>query len=180
MDRFATNYRGYIIEKDIYGNGEYTVQFAGDDFVFDSIPDAKDFINDMLLEELEDNDTTSAEFAEWLDSSAQTQNFEANAYSIFEKLSLRDLQKYLKPDSETGFSYNDGDEVPEDNWWYIVYNDGREVYLEPGDNLKGVKRSGIRLAVNDNAYTTMIYGRSKDINIYYDEDLDAYRWEAAI
>ena len=38
-------YKGYAIEHNLYGMGEYTVQYQGDDVVFDTIKDAKHFID---------------------------------------------------------------------------------------------------------------------------------------
>lgn len=38
-------YKGYYIEYNIYGQKEYTVQYCGDDLVFRSIQEAKDFID---------------------------------------------------------------------------------------------------------------------------------------
>ena len=40
-------YNGYYIEYDIYGSNEYTVQYMGDDVWFDSIEDAKAFIDEI-------------------------------------------------------------------------------------------------------------------------------------
>lgn len=42
-----TEYKGYSIEKDFYGKGEYTVQYQGDDVVFKSVEEAKEFINEI-------------------------------------------------------------------------------------------------------------------------------------
>lgn len=41
-------YKGYGIDENIYGTGEYTVQFEGDDYFFDSIDEAEAFIDDMI------------------------------------------------------------------------------------------------------------------------------------
>ena len=43
-----TPYRGYDIEYNFYGNGEYSVQYCGDDFVFCSIEEAKEFIDEIV------------------------------------------------------------------------------------------------------------------------------------
>lgn len=40
-------YKGYAIEHNVYGMGEYTVQYQGDDIIFDDVNDAKDFINSV-------------------------------------------------------------------------------------------------------------------------------------
>lgn len=40
-------YRGFYIEFNIYGSEEYTVQYIGDDVVFSSEKEAKEFI-DMI------------------------------------------------------------------------------------------------------------------------------------
>ena len=42
------NYKGYSIDENIYGSGEYSVQFEGDDYIFDTINEAKSFIDDMF------------------------------------------------------------------------------------------------------------------------------------
>ena len=39
-------YRGYVIEFNIYGQNEYTIQFEGDDFFFKSLDEAKAFIDE--------------------------------------------------------------------------------------------------------------------------------------
>lgn len=41
-------YKGYVIEKDFYGLGEYSVQVEGDDVMFTSVEDAKKFIDDLF------------------------------------------------------------------------------------------------------------------------------------
>ena len=38
-------YRGYYIEYNVYGRGEYTVQYEGDDLWFDTIEELKAFID---------------------------------------------------------------------------------------------------------------------------------------
>ena len=38
-------YRGFYIEFNFYGSNEYSVQFCGDDVIFDSEEDAKNFID---------------------------------------------------------------------------------------------------------------------------------------
>jgi hypothetical protein len=40
-------YKGYLIEKDFYGQGEYTVQYMGDDVWFETLDAAKEFIDDI-------------------------------------------------------------------------------------------------------------------------------------
>ncbi len=40
-------YKGYYIEINLYGTGEYTVYYNGDDVWFDSIAEAKDFIDEI-------------------------------------------------------------------------------------------------------------------------------------
>lgn len=42
-----TMYKGYGIEYDFYGNGEYTVQYAGDDIWFKTEAEAKKFIDEI-------------------------------------------------------------------------------------------------------------------------------------
>lgn len=114
------------------------------------------------------NDKVVEDFNKWLDSSDK-KAFEADDYNIFEKMSLREVRQWLTPNSENYLrSYNDTDEVPEDTWYYIGYDDGEVLRLEPGDALNGVKRSGIIFAIQDNASTTMIYAKrgSNDVSIY--------------
>lgn len=38
-------YRGYVIEFNVYGKDEYTIQFEGDDFFFQTLDEAKQFID---------------------------------------------------------------------------------------------------------------------------------------
>ena len=40
-------YRGFYIEFNFYGSGEYTVQYAGDDVWFDTLDAAKAFIDEV-------------------------------------------------------------------------------------------------------------------------------------
>lgn len=40
-------YKGYYIEYDFYGMGEYTVQYCGDDVMFDDEEAAKKFIDEI-------------------------------------------------------------------------------------------------------------------------------------
>ena len=40
-------YKGYVIEFNIYHQNEYTVQFGGDDIWFTSEEEAKQFIDEM-------------------------------------------------------------------------------------------------------------------------------------
>ena len=42
-----TEYKGYYIEYNIYGQGEYTVQYDGDDVFFKTEQEAKDFIDKL-------------------------------------------------------------------------------------------------------------------------------------
>ena len=39
-------YKGYGIDFNVYGLGEYSVQFCGDDIMFDTLQEAKAFIDD--------------------------------------------------------------------------------------------------------------------------------------
>ena len=47
MKRFMTNYKGFDIEYNIYGDGEWTVQFEGDDVWFPTEKEAKEFIDEV-------------------------------------------------------------------------------------------------------------------------------------
>lgn len=40
-------YKGLVIEFNIYGAGEYTVQYCGDDIIFDTEEEAKGFIEEV-------------------------------------------------------------------------------------------------------------------------------------
>lgn len=41
------SYKGYEIAYNIYGTGEYTVQYCGDDVWFSSEKEAREFIDDI-------------------------------------------------------------------------------------------------------------------------------------
>lgn len=112
-------------------------------------------------------------FDKWLDG-PDKHALEIDPYNVFEKLSLREVRLMLKPDSEPGFSYNSDDEVNEDEWWSIGYADGSTLSLSPGDSLVGVRRGNILYAINENANTTMIYGKSNYISIYNDAEYDEF------
>lgn len=117
------------------------------------------------------------DFAKWLDS-RDRKPFEADQYNVFEKLTLDEVRKYLRTEEE-GYNYYSDNEVPADESWYIKYKDGTTVYLSEGDSIKGVRRTGILFAVNENPGTTAIYGKSKDIKIEntsdYSEHNDIWR-----
>lgn len=42
-------YKGYFIEYNIYGSGEWTVQFEGDDIWFPTEAEAKEFIDELTM-----------------------------------------------------------------------------------------------------------------------------------
>lgn len=50
------NYKGYGIDYDIYGNGEFSVQYGGDDVLFNSEEEARAFIDKNADNELEDKE----------------------------------------------------------------------------------------------------------------------------
>lgn len=41
-------YRDFFIEHNFYGRGEYTVDYCGDDVMFNTIEDAKAFIDEII------------------------------------------------------------------------------------------------------------------------------------
>ena len=43
-------YKGYAIEKNLYGQGEYTVQVSGDDLWFSSEEEARQAIDEIIME----------------------------------------------------------------------------------------------------------------------------------
>lgn len=45
-----TEYRGYYIEYNFYGQDEYSVQYCGDDFMFKTEEEAKAFIDEIAEE----------------------------------------------------------------------------------------------------------------------------------
>lgn len=47
----STQYKGYWIEFNLYGDGEYTVQYCGDDVIFETLEEARKFIDDLEEEE---------------------------------------------------------------------------------------------------------------------------------
>ena len=42
-------YHGAVITYNLYKNGKFTVDFEGDDLVFDTLENAKNFIDDMEI-----------------------------------------------------------------------------------------------------------------------------------
>lgn len=54
--KFPLTYRDYDIEHNLYGKGEYTVQYCGDDIWFDSLDEAKLYIDDIWKREIECSD----------------------------------------------------------------------------------------------------------------------------
>lgn len=47
----SVQYKGWWIDCDFYGNGEFTVQANGDDCVFNTLEEAKEFIDQLEDEE---------------------------------------------------------------------------------------------------------------------------------
>ena len=41
-------YKGYDIEFDFYGEGEFSVQYCGDDLLFKTMDEAKVFIDEVI------------------------------------------------------------------------------------------------------------------------------------
>lgn len=46
----TTWYKGYGIDYNFYGNDEYSVQYCGDDYMFDSENTAKAFIDSVQID----------------------------------------------------------------------------------------------------------------------------------
>jgi hypothetical protein len=46
------NYKGYAIEYNVYGQGEFTVQYCGDDVMFPTEKEAREFIDECTNEEV--------------------------------------------------------------------------------------------------------------------------------
>lgn len=46
-----TTYKGYGIDHNIYGQGEYSVQYCGDDCLFKTIAEAKQYIDEIVAYE---------------------------------------------------------------------------------------------------------------------------------
>ena len=44
----TVEYKGYTVEYNFYGNGEYSVQYDGDDVIFNTAEEAKDFIDSVV------------------------------------------------------------------------------------------------------------------------------------
>ena len=38
-------YKSVFIEYDFYGQGEYSIQYCGDDFIFNTLEEAKNFVD---------------------------------------------------------------------------------------------------------------------------------------
>lgn len=49
IDFVSYKYREVEIMYNLYGDNEYTVQYCGDDYYFDSIKDAEKFIDDEIM-----------------------------------------------------------------------------------------------------------------------------------
>lgn len=141
------------------------------------------YMNMTEAEWLANNERIESDFAKWLDSSNKSA-FEADPYSVFEKMSLSEVRRWLTPASEDDrYSYNSEDYVEEDTWYYIIYNDGSTLSLSPGDSLVGVRRGNILVCIQDNPCTSIIYAKrgSSDVSIYndarFDENFDIWRWD---
>lgn len=40
-------YKGFCVEYDFYGTGEYSVQYCGDDVIFPTAKEAREFIDEI-------------------------------------------------------------------------------------------------------------------------------------
>ena len=145
--------------------------------------DETNYMNMTEAEWIANNEKIESDFAKWLDSSNKSA-FEADPYSVFEKMSLAEVRRWLTPASEDDrYSYNSEDYVEEDTWYYIIYNDGSTLSLSPGDSLVGVKRGNILVCIQDNPCTSIIYAKrgSSDVSIYndarFEENFDIWRWD---
>lgn len=151
--------------------------------------DETNYMNMTEAEWIANNEKIESDFAKWLDSSNKSA-FEADPYSVFEKMSLAEVRKWLMPASYAErnglYCYHSDDEVEEDEWYYILYDDGKTLSLSPGDSLIGVRRSGILVCIQDNPCTSIIYAKrgSSDVSIYndarFDENFDTWRWDTNI
>ena len=89
---------------------------------------------------------------------------------IFEKLSQKEFKKWMK---DILFQYP-GNFVPDDEQWAIEYNDGSVLVLGGGDDVAGVKLTGIKNALYSNEETTAFYG--KDIK-FEDYSVGLREWQ---
>ena len=49
MDNKTIVYKNSFIEYNFYGQGEYSVQYCGDDFIFNTLEEAKVFIDTEIV-----------------------------------------------------------------------------------------------------------------------------------
>lgn len=47
-EKTMTEYKGYFIEFNFYGNNEYAVQYCGDNVIFPTEAEAKEFIDSII------------------------------------------------------------------------------------------------------------------------------------
>lgn len=90
--------------------------------------------------------------------------------SIFEKLSYKELRKWMK---DIFFAYEDGT-VDNDDQWAFEYNDGTVAIYGGGDAVEGARKTGIKNAIYSNANTTAFYG--PDIEIYDFDEENSRKW----
>ena len=43
----CVEYKGYYIEHNVYNANEWTVQYCGDDLIFNTLEEARDFIDEV-------------------------------------------------------------------------------------------------------------------------------------
>lgn len=48
IKRMISHYKGMDIEWNLYGNHEYSVQYCGDDYFFETERDAEEFIDELI------------------------------------------------------------------------------------------------------------------------------------
>ncbi len=54
---FTMKYKGFDIEKGLYGKDVYSTQYCGDDLTATSLDEMKEIIKDIILCELDENDS---------------------------------------------------------------------------------------------------------------------------
>ena len=49
MKMITINYKGFYIEYNVYGDCEWSVQYCGDDFIFSTEVEAREFIDEVTV-----------------------------------------------------------------------------------------------------------------------------------
>lgn len=129
-------YKGYGIDKDFYGNGEYSVQFQGDDYIFETEEEAKKFIDEQVGgEPAGKSEGTPAEEARLAEKGISSNTYEADAPGAKEK-TADELDKMISDYSKEVEKYTKENNPKEAEWYQKQIDWAKEELAKKGSPYK--------------------------------------------